>query len=140
VRVCFWFTCVCVCVCVCVCASGSHVCVENGPSVFATCVVSACGAFNTFGKLLPESNPVRQEFAPLLQQLEPSVQHACLFLGLKGTREELGLDSFNLWVYPSNDVEAEQKKYQADPLNYDGMCFISFPSAKDPTYESRHRM
>ncbi|NXA56959.1 RETST reductase, partial [Nothocercus julius] len=65
-----------------------------------------------------------------------------VFVGLRGTAAELALPSANFWLYPHNDLDAMMSRYaalRADevPDNL-AMMFITFPAAKDPSYQERH--
>ena len=73
-----------------------------------------------------------------LQRVKPSVAHLCLYVGLKGTAQELGLGKANLWVYNSAHHEQELARYQQDPNAPFPVAYLSFPSAKDPSFEQRH--
>ncbi|NXJ58472.1 RETST reductase, partial [Spizaetus tyrannus] len=65
-----------------------------------------------------------------------------VFVGLRGSAAELALPATNFWIYPHNDLDAMMTRYAAlsrdDVPENLAMMFITFPSAKDPTYEQRH--
>ena len=92
-------------------------------------LVSTIGAFHTFTKLLPPeiaaSYPFLIEVRKTLENddVKSSPSHAMTFLTLKGTATSLGLPKANWWI-------------QDDPRF--ASVFISFPSAKDPTWTKRH--
>lgn len=44
------------------------------------------------------------EVASLLSRLQHGMGCFLTFVGLRGTSEELGLKSTNLWIYPENDL------------------------------------
>jgi all-trans-retinol 13,14-reductase len=102
---------------------------KGGHVVRSKKVISAIGAFHTFTKLLPESLDDRFPFLKSARQdlmsdkIKSSPAHAMTFLALKGTAKSLGLPKANWWI-------------QDDPRF--PSVFISFPSSKDPTWESRH--
>ncbi|KAF1410089.1 All-trans-retinol 13,14-reductase, partial [Spheniscus humboldti] len=65
-----------------------------------------------------------------------------VFAGLRGSAAELALPATNFWIYPHDDLDAMMTRYTAlscddVPENLAAM-FITFPAAKDPTYEQRH--
>ncbi|NXC46414.1 RETST reductase, partial [Penelope pileata] len=65
-----------------------------------------------------------------------------VFVGLRGSAAELALPATNFWIYPHNDLDAMMSRYAAlsrdeVPENL-AMMFVTFPAAKDPTYEERH--
>ncbi|KAI6072666.1 All-trans-retinol 13,14-reductase-like protein [Aix galericulata] len=55
---------------------------------------------------------------------------------------ELALPATNFWIYPHNDLDTMMTRYAAlhrdDVPENLAMMFITFPAAKDPTYEERH--
>ncbi|KAF1563800.1 UNVERIFIED_CONTAM: All-trans-retinol 13,14-reductase, partial [Eudyptes pachyrhynchus] len=65
-----------------------------------------------------------------------------VFAGLRGSAAELALPATNFWIYPDNDLDAMMTRYTAlsrdDVPENLAMMFITFPAAKDPTYEQRH--
>lgn len=110
--------------------------------IFAPVVVSGAGLYNTYEYLLPrEVSPF-----PSLKSRTCGIQHGwaglMVFIGLKGSKETLGLKASNLWAFTSNDLDksfrnfvdtdAEEAGQQDIPL-----MFISFPSTKDPEWEKR---
>ncbi len=65
-----------------------------------------------------------------------------LFVGLRGTKEELNLPANQLWAYTRTEVNGLVRDYMGksreEALQDDiPLLFISFPSAKDPTYNER---
>ncbi|KAG2461035.1 RETST reductase, partial [Polypterus senegalus] len=74
------------------------------------------------------------------------VQHGMgsflVFVGLNGTKEELGIPSTNFWMYKDNDLDALMERYgtlrREEVAANIPMMFITFPSAKDPSFELRH--
>jgi all-trans-retinol 13,14-reductase len=106
----------------------------NGDEILADHVISDAGLQNTYGRLLPEGagDRVRRKAAALT----PSVGHLGLTVGLKGTTAELGLQGTNLWVYPGYDHDANMRAYKADPDAPFPLQYLSFPSAKDPQWET----
>ncbi|NXD73980.1 RETST reductase, partial [Eolophus roseicapillus] len=65
-----------------------------------------------------------------------------VFVGLRGSAAELRLPPTNFWIYPHNDLDTMMTHYAAlsrdDVPENLAMMFITFPAAKDPTYEQRH--
>ncbi|NXR13899.1 RETST reductase, partial [Semnornis frantzii] len=65
-----------------------------------------------------------------------------VFVGLQGGAAQLGLPATNFWIYPHNDLDTMMTQYAAlsreDVPENLAMMFITFPAAKDPTYEQRH--
>ncbi|OWK53137.1 All-trans-retinol 13,14-reductase, partial [Lonchura striata] len=78
----------------------------------------------------------------ILDMVQPAMSSFLVFVGLRGTAAELDLPTTNFWIYPHNDLDAMMAEYSAlspeDVPENLAMVFITFPSAKDPTYEQRH--
>jgi len=110
---------------------------DNGDRLLADKVVSSVGARMTFNQLLPEAERLRHGYARQLDAVKPSSATLCLFLGFKGSAEELQLPKTNLWVYATPHHEQNIARYLKDPESGFPMLYISFPSAKDPEW-SRH--
>ncbi|MDJ0698246.1 MAG: NAD(P)/FAD-dependent oxidoreductase [Woeseiaceae bacterium] len=126
----------------------SRVCLENGrvagvemkdgTRIPCDTVVSSAGIDNTFNHLL--TAPERDAFGydEMLSSVRPSMAHLCVYIGLEGTAEELGLPKTNFWIYPSNDFDKHVEDFENDIEAPFPVVYISFPSAKDPDYENRH--
>lgn len=108
---------------------------ENGDELSAPLIISSAGVANTYGKFLRTAEISR----PPLTKVEPSNGYICLHIGIKESAKALGLQNSNLWVHASYDHDQNYN----DHLN-GGMtstprsAFISFPSAKDPTWDEQH--
>ncbi|XP_068852727.1 all-trans-retinol 13,14-reductase-like [Aphelocoma coerulescens] len=123
------------------------VAVRAGPAdeeleIRAPIVISDAGVFNTFGKLLPRHVRSLPGVRSLLDMVRPGMGSFLVFVGLRGSAAELGLPPTNFWIYPHNDLDAMMTQYAAlsrdDVPENLAMMFITFPAAKDPTYEQRH--
>ena len=111
---------------------------EDGKEAFAKTIISDAGIRNTYGKLLPEATRKKHGFAKKLDNVPPSVAHISLYIGLNTTSENLGLSKNNRWVYPGEDHNASVDNYLADPDNNPlPVAYLSFPSAKDPSFQTR---
>ncbi len=111
---------------------------HDGHRIDATCVVSSAGVDNTVNHLLPAAAAASTGYRKAMANVEPSVGHLGVYVGLKGTARELGLPRTNFWIYPSNDYDAALDEFLADPDAPFPIVYLSFPSAKDPDYENRH--
>jgi all-trans-retinol 13,14-reductase len=98
--------------------------------------VSDAGVHNTFEKLLGPDAAVRERgaFGPLRR----SVGHMCLYLGLDRTAQELDLPKANYWLYPDEHHERNVDAFVQDPDAPFPVVYVSFPSAKDPTFAERY--
>ena len=109
----------------------------DGSELTAPVVISDAGAANTYSRLLPRPVAEAHGLIQRLRRLKASEGHACLYIGLRGTAEELGLPKHNFWIYPGPDHDANVEAYQRDPEAPLPLVYVSFPSAKDPTFDSR---
>ncbi|KAH9162819.1 hypothetical protein LEN26_000783 [Aphanomyces euteiches] len=112
----------------------------KGTDIFAKKIVSTIGAPQTYTKLIPEAH--RHRVAAQLQELSnPEIQSCCslmsLFVGFKGDAKELGLPTHNVWKFPSWDHDANFEASKASPDAPFSALFMSFSSAKDPTFAER---
>ncbi len=130
-------------------AEVKQVVVENGKAtgvemadgrVFtADKVVSGVGIVNSYKKLLSADLVTKHRFDKQLEQVTPSAAHACLYIGLNGTPEELNLPKANYWVYPEDlDHDASVGRYEKDLDAPFPVVYISFPAAKDPSWTERY--
>lgn len=109
----------------------------DGREIQAPLVISDVGVANTVRGLLPEGFREKTGLEDVVRRVGPSAAHVCLYVGLDGTDQELGLGRSNLWVYPGPDHDANLAAYEADPEAPLPLAFISFPSAKDPDFGRR---
>ncbi|MBT8300220.1 MAG: NAD(P)/FAD-dependent oxidoreductase, partial [Maribacter sp.] len=72
----------------------------DGKSLYAKHIISGAGIMTTYKKLLPEAVRYKYDLGESLKNVKRSVSHACLYIGLKGSPEELQLPKTNLWIYP----------------------------------------
>ncbi|XP_072312639.1 inactive all-trans-retinol 13,14-reductase [Eucyclogobius newberryi] len=108
----------------------------------APVIVSNCGIFTTFQKLLPREISVQPEMQKRLNMMKPGRGSFLVFSGFDGTQEELGLVSTNFWLFKNNDMDKSMEDFFAlskeeAPDNIP-MMFITMPSAKDPESKIRH--
>jgi all-trans-retinol 13,14-reductase len=112
----------------------------KGGHVFsAKKIVSGAGIMTTYNKLLPPEVTAKHKLSEQLQKINRSVSHACLYIGLKGSPEELKLPKTNYWIYP-DDVDHDTciDRYLKDINQPFPVVYISFPSAKDPDWPNRY--
>ncbi len=103
-------------------------------------VVSGTGIMTTYNKLLPVETVAKHNLNDQLQKIERSVSHACLYIGLKGSPQELSLPRTNYWIYPEGEADHDAcvDRYLADVNAPFPVVYISFPSAKDPDWSNRY--
>ncbi|XP_067869081.1 all-trans-retinol 13,14-reductase isoform X3 [Heterodontus francisci] len=110
--------------------------------IYAPSVISDAGIFNTYEHLLPKEIQAKPAIRSQLDMVQHSMGSFLVFVGLKGTTEELGLKATNYWVYQNNNLDelmnhtisATREEFtEAIP-----MLFVTFPSAKDFTWKERY--
>ncbi|XP_033975522.1 inactive all-trans-retinol 13,14-reductase [Trematomus bernacchii] len=110
--------------------------------IHAPVVVSNCGVFNTFQRLLPPAIQENKGIQERLNMMKHGRGSFLVFSGFDGTQEELGLESTNFWLFKNNDMDTSMDAFFA--LNKEEapdnipMMFITMPSAKDPESKIRH--
>jgi all-trans-retinol 13,14-reductase len=111
----------------------------DGRVFTANKVVSGSGVMTTFNKLLPAEVVVQHKLNEQLQKVKRSVAHACLYIGLKGSPQELKLPKTNYWIYPAEgDHDSCVERYVSDIDAPFLVVYISYPSAKDPDWPNRY--
>ena len=111
---------------------------QDGRILRAPTIVSDAGVLNTFGKLVPPEAAARVGWRDKAVKVGNSIAHLSLYLGLKGTTEELHLNKTNLWIYPDHRHEENFAAFQQDINAPFPVVYLSFPSAKDPDFARRH--
>ncbi len=112
---------------------------NDGRVFTADNIVSGAGIMTTYNKILPEKVCIEHKLKEQLQKIERSVSHACLYIGLKGSPQELQLPKTNYWIYPKDgDHDTCVDNYLKDINAPLPVVYISFPSAKDPDWINRY--
>lgn len=111
---------------------------SDGREFTAPVIVSDAGALNTFSRLLPPETPSCAAIVSAIRAVGRSMSYVSLYAGLDEGAAELGFTGTNIWAYPSPDHDRNVARYSADPSAPFPVLFISFPSAKDPDFASRH--
>ena len=104
----------------------------------APMVISSAGAFNTYNKLIPQETARQYGYDKKLKTITPSCTNVGLFIGLKKTAEELKLPKTNFWIYLDQEHDKNIETFFKNPKTPLPVIYISFPSAKDPSFESRY--
>jgi all-trans-retinol 13,14-reductase len=111
---------------------------KDGTQILAPTVVSNAGVLNTYKRLLPSNISSKFGYDLKIKKVEPSCANIGLFIGLKETAESLKLPKTNFWIY----LDENHDKNISDFFDNDSaplpVIYISFPSAKDPSFESRY--
>ncbi|XP_042163347.1 all-trans-retinol 13,14-reductase-like [Oncorhynchus tshawytscha] len=114
---------------------------QEDVEVLAPVVISNAGIFNTFEKFLPPEIQAKPDIQALLGRMQHGMGNFLVFVGLDGTKEELGITSMNYWMYKENDLDTLMERYSSlsreEVVGNIPMMFIHSPSAKDPTSGTR---
>ncbi len=110
----------------------------DGSELNAPMVISDAGAANTYARLLPRPVAESHGLIRRLRRLKASESHACLYVGLRATAQELGLPKHNFWLYPGPDHDANLEAFERDPEAPLPLIYISFAAAKDPSFGERY--
>jgi len=111
---------------------------ENGKKIKAKDIISNTGVINTYKHLIPSSYSKKLGLEKILKPLTSSIGHYCLYIGLKGTTEELQLKTTNQWIYLDENHDKNIENFLKDPSGDLPLIYISFPSAKDPSWNDRY--
>ncbi|NXI41911.1 RETST reductase, partial [Galbula dea] len=115
---------------------------EDLVNIFAPIIISDAGIFNTYERLLPAEARALPEIQSQLRMATHGEGGFTVFVGLNGSREELGLEPINYFMYPGNDLDEIMNRYLASSREEAAknipLLFVTCPSAKDPTWEMRH--
>ena len=88
---------------------------------------------------MPAATAREHGYEQLLQTVRPSIGHLGVYIGLEGTAQELELPKTNYWIYPGgHDYDGALDRFLQDPRGPIPVVYVSFPSAKDPSFEQRH--
>ncbi|NXX59254.1 RETST reductase, partial [Scopus umbretta] len=111
-------------------------------NIFAPVIISDAGVFNTYERLLPAEAQALPEIQSQLHMVTHGEGGFTVFVGLNGSKEELGLEATNYFIYPGNDLDEIINQYLAssreEAAKMTPILFVSCPSAKDPTWETRY--
>jgi all-trans-retinol 13,14-reductase len=109
----------------------------DGRELRSACVVSDAGIRTTYEQLLPDAASDVAEPTVAVRALRPSLGHLCLYVGVESI-DRPSVGSSNIWVHPSVDYDGNLDRFVADVNAPFPFLFISFPSAKDPSFAARH--
>lgn len=107
----------------------------DGKELHAPWVISSAGLQTSYEQLLKRPDLYQKKFG----EIAPSVAHHCLYLGLEGSPEELGLPKSNYWIFPGGYDHAESyRRFVSGDESRLPLAYISFPAAKDPDFARRN--
>ncbi len=110
----------------------------DGHEIRSELIISNAGVINTFETLLPEAAVRKSGYPRTRQTIQPSMSHIGLYIGFKGTAAELGLPKTNFWIYPDEHHDRNVERFLDNTDSEFPVVYISFPSAKDPSYLNRY--
>mgnify|MGYP006078594429 CR=1 FL=1 len=110
----------------------------DGHCLYADYIISNAGVVNTFTKLLPAAISDKFGYRDRVQSLATSMSHGGMYIGLRGTADELQLPKTNLWIYLDQHHDENVAALRKDPSAPLPLVYVSFPSAKDPNFQRRH--
>ncbi|XP_026216558.1 all-trans-retinol 13,14-reductase-like [Anabas testudineus] len=109
--------------------------------IHAPMVISDAGIFNTYQKLLPEDLQAMPAIQNQLSMMKHGEGGLSFFIGVTGTKEELGLKADNYWIFTENNLDDLMDNYmkgnREESAKQLPLLFIASPSAKDSTWEER---
>lgn len=111
---------------------------EDGTAIRAPVVISSAGVHNTFEKLLPKATCQALGYTELLKTVKPSCGHLGVYIGLKEDAETLALPRTNYWIFPDYQHDRNVEAFYKDATQAFPVVYVSFPSAKDPTFARRY--
>ncbi|XP_008154129.2 all-trans-retinol 13,14-reductase isoform X1 [Eptesicus fuscus] len=104
-------------------------------------VISDAGLFNTYKHLLPENARCLPGVKQQLEMVRPGLGIFSVFICLRGTKKDLGLQATNHYVYFDTDMDKAMEHYLSMPREkaaaHMPFLIIAPSSAKDPTWEDR---
>jgi all-trans-retinol 13,14-reductase len=110
---------------------------ECGDLIHAKNIISNAGVHNTYNILL-NHNGNAPEYVKSISVMKPSVSHVCLYVGLNCSDASLNLPKFNIWHYDGLNFDDRFERHLKENPIQSPVVYISFPSAKDPSWPNRH--
>ncbi|MFN8297956.1 MAG: NAD(P)/FAD-dependent oxidoreductase [Chitinophagales bacterium] len=111
----------------------------DGKEIRAEKVISTAGVDNTYYKLLPQATQAKLNLAKRTEGTRPSLSYFCLYVGFQHTAAEMNFPKSNLWIFPKTfDHDANLYNYLDGKSTDIPGVYISFPGAKDPSFETRY--
>ncbi|MBL92070.1 MAG: FAD-dependent oxidoreductase [Myxococcales bacterium] len=105
----------------------------------APVVISGAGVHTTINRLLPKAEAQKTGLLQKSQNNPASACHLGLYIGFKESSQSLNLPKANWWYYPPvYDHDKLCADFLADPNAPFPVTYVSFPSAKDPSWDDRY--
>lgn len=111
---------------------------NDGREFRANAIVSDAGIRATMG-LLPKMESVEvEQIVARVGRIPPSIGHLCLYVGLRSASRIPRVEPANIWIHPTLDFDRNWSVFASDLEAPFPFLYISFPSAKDPSFASRY--
>uniref|UniRef100_A0A8C3LU49 All-trans-retinol 13,14-reductase n=1 Tax=Chrysolophus pictus TaxID=9089 RepID=A0A8C3LU49_CHRPC len=107
-------------------------------NIFAPIIISDAGIFNTYERLLPPEARALPEIQSRLRMATHGEGGFSVFVGLRGSSQELGLQATNYYIYSDNNLDQMYVLSRDEAAANIPLLFVTSPSAKDPTWEMRY--
>lgn len=111
-------------------------------NIFAPIIVSDAGIFNTYERLLPPEARALPEIQSRLRMATHGEGGFSVFVGLRGSSQELGLEATNYYIYADDNLDQIMRRYYNSSRDEAAanipLLFVTSPSAKDPTWDTRY--
>ena len=111
---------------------------ENGDKIKSNFVISGAGVVNTYTKLIRGNNKLTHSVDKKMDKVKQTGSYVCLHIGLNKSIQDMMIKNTNLWIYPGYDHDQSLKKYLDNPRSEFPLVYISFPSAKDDSWDEKH--
>ncbi len=111
---------------------------EDGHKIYADTVISAAGVDLTLNRLLPSTKARRIARPEKQKTVQPSMGHFSVYIGLNKSPSDLKLPKTNFWIYLNEQHDKNVHDFMAGKTDNIPLVYISFPSAKDPSWEKRY--
>ncbi|WP_086934255.1 phytoene desaturase family protein [Agarilytica rhodophyticola] len=104
---------------------------EDGAIIKANYIISNVNFHTSYNKLLSLPESAKRE----KQELNSSVSHMALYVGLKGNCQELQLETANHWHLCEGDLDENLDNYLSQPDSPFPFFFVDSPSAKNSRWQ-----
>uniref|UniRef100_H2Z8M0 Amine oxidase domain-containing protein n=1 Tax=Ciona savignyi TaxID=51511 RepID=H2Z8M0_CIOSA len=123
------------------CVQVSHL--DSEVEIRAPIIISDAGIYNTYKSLIPREIASKAGMLDQLKRFTKDVGCLQVMVCLDGTKEDLNLPAKNYWIFASKDPEKDMKEYMSLSRECAAnttfpLIFVSFPSAKDPSWNDRY--
>jgi all-trans-retinol 13,14-reductase len=110
----------------------------DGHIIYSSKIISSAGVINTFKHLVPEDTSRKHGYLKHLESISSSKAHLGMYIGLKGSPQELKLPKTNFWIFPDYDANKAFERFEANSQEEFPVVYISFPAAKDPEWQKNN--